>query len=137
MKANIFHIQGNDTIQCIQDHFRSLFPSMQISFFQDPEKSKQTDQCVMFSPNVKVNGINPLVKDLAIEITPNMRVVDLEKIIRSLGLYVQISCRIANRPSPDTSVSNWLLRDIYGIGEFKDSNITGKKPFISSKGILL
>jgi len=91
----------------------------------------------MFSPNVKVNGINPLVKDLAIEITPNMRVVDFEKIIRSLGLYVQISCRIANRPSPGTSVSNWLLRDIYGIGELKDSNITDKKPFISSKGILL
>src|SRR5450755_3678225 len=115
MKANIFHIQGNDTIQCIQNHFSGLFPSMQISFSQDPEKSKQTDQCVMFSPNVKVNGINPLVNDLAIEITPNMRVADFEKIIKSMGLHVQISCRIVNRRLPDSSVSKWLLKDVYSI----------------------
>jgi len=115
MKAGIFHIQGNDSIQSVQDHFNSLFPSMQISFFLDPEKSKQTDQCIMYSPNVKVKGINPLVKDLAIEITPNMRVADLEKIIKSMGLHVQISCRIVNRRLPDSSVSNWLLKDVYSI----------------------
>ena len=88
---------------------------MLMSFFRVPEKSKPTDESVMFSPNVQINRINPLVKELAVDITPNMRVSDLENIIKSMGLYVQISCRIINRKLPDFSVSNWLLRDVYGV----------------------
>jgi hypothetical protein len=133
MKANIFHIQGNDSLQSVQNHFKSLFPSMQICFFRDPDKLNKTDQCIMYSPNVLVNGINSNVKDLAIEITPNMRVVDLENIIKSTGLHAQISCRILNRRSPASSVSNWLLRDVYHVDEPYDSNKDGKNSFITSK----
>ena len=124
MKACIFYIQGNDSIQSIQDQFSNLFPSMQMSFFRIPEIFKQTDQCVMYSTNVKMNGINPLVKDLVIDITPDMRVSDLENIIKSMGLYVQISCRAINRRLPDSSVSNWLLRDVYAV----DVPFTSKSP---------
>lgn len=115
MKACIFYIQGNDSVQSIQNQFSNLFPSMQMSFFRIPEIFKQTDQCVMYSTNVKMSGINPHVKDLVIDITPDMRVSDLENIIKSMGLYVQISCRAINRRLPDSSVSNWLLRDVYGV----------------------
>ena len=113
MKACILYIQGNDSIQSIQNQFSNLFPSMQISFFRLPEVFKQTNECVMFSSNLKVNEISPLVKDLVIDITPEMRVSDLENIIKSMGLYVQISCRTIHRKLPDSSVSNWLLRDVY------------------------
>jgi hypothetical protein len=129
MKACIFYIQGNDSVQSIQDQFSNLFPSMQMSFFRVPEIFKQTDQCVMFSPNVKINGINPLVKDLVIDITPDMRVSDLENIIKSMGLYVQISCRTINRRLPDSSVSNWLLRDVYGVDVPFTSNSPVEKRF--------
>jgi hypothetical protein len=132
MKTCIFYIQGSDSIQSIQNHFSNLFPSMQISFFRVPEIFKQTDQCVMFSPNVKVNEINPLVNDLVIDITPNMRVSDLENIIKSMGLYVQISCRNINRRFPDSSVSNWLLRDVYGMDVPFTLNSPGEKRFSSA-----
>jgi hypothetical protein len=115
MKENTFHIHGSDSIRVIQDHFNHLFPSMQISFFLDPAKCKQSDQCILLSSQVKLYEINPVVNDLSIELNPKMRVTDLEKIIKSMGLHVQISCRIANRRSPDTSVSNWLLTDVYGV----------------------
>jgi len=124
MKACIFYIQGNDSVQSIQNQFSNLFPSMQMSFFRIPEIFKQTDQCVMYSTNVKMNGINPIVKDLVIDITPDMRVSDLENIIKSMGLYVQISCRAINRRLPDSSVSNWLLRDVYAV----DVPFTSKSP---------
>ena len=115
MKANIFRIQANDSLQSVQDHFRNLFPSMQICFFRDPVNLKKTDQCIMYSPNVHVNEINSNVMDLAIEVTPGMRVVDLESIIKTMGLHAQVSCRIVNRRFPESSVSNWLLSDVYGV----------------------
>lgn len=125
MKANIFHIQGDDSLQSVQDHFRNLFPSMQICFFRDPVNLNKTDQCIMYSPNVHVNEINSKVKDLAIEVTPEMRVVDLENIIKSMGLHAQVSCRIVNRRLPESSVSNWLLRDVYCVDT---PYISGKLP---------
>lgn len=115
MQSNYFHIRDYDSIQAVQEHFSRLFPSMQISFFRDPDTLSATDPCIMFSPHVKIGGIHPLKKDLVIEITPNMRVVDFENIIRSMGFHVQISCRISNRPLPDGSVSNWLLKDVFGV----------------------
>jgi hypothetical protein len=115
MQANYFHIRDYDSIQAVQDHFSRLFPSMQISFFRDPDELRGTDQCIMFSPTVKISGIHPLEKELVIEITPKMRVIDFENIIHSLGYHVQISCRISKRPLSDVSVSNWLLKDVYGV----------------------
>jgi hypothetical protein len=132
MKACIFYIQGNDSVQSIQNQFSNLFPSMQMSFFRISEIFKQTDQSVMFSTNVKMNGINPLVKNLVIDITPDMRVSDLENIIKSMGLYVQISCRTINRRLPDSSVSNWLLRDVYGVDIPFSSNSPVEKHFSSA-----
>jgi len=132
MKACIFYIQGNDSVQSIQNQFSNLFPSMQMSFFRIPEIFKQTDQCVMYSTNVKMNGINPLVKDLVIDITPDMRVSDLENIIKSMGLYVQISCRAINRRLPDSSVSNWLLRDVYAVDVPFTSNSPVEEQFSSA-----
>jgi hypothetical protein len=132
MKACIFYIQGNDSVQSIQNQFSNLFPSMQMSFFRIPEIFKQTDQCVMYSTNVKMSGINPHVKDLVIDITPDMRVSDLENIIKSMGLYVQISCRAINRRLPDSSVSNWLLRDVYGVDIPFTSNSPVEEQFSSA-----
>jgi len=132
MKACIFYIQGNDSVQSIQNQFSNLFPSMQMSFFRIPEIFKQTDQCVMYSTNVKMSGINPHVKDLVIDITPDMRVSDLENIIKSMGLYVQISCRAINRRLPDSSVSNWLLRDVYGVDIPFTSNSPVEEHFSSA-----
>ncbi len=130
MKANTFHIKGGDSVQIIQDRFNRLFPSMQISFFRDPANSKLSDQCIMLASNVKINEINATVKDLSIEISPKMRVSDFEKMVKSMGLHVQISCRIANRKLPDSSVSNWLLKDVYGVDI---PNIANKPTFVSSK----
>jgi hypothetical protein len=115
MKAIIFHIQESDSIQSVQHRFGALFPSMQISFFRDPDKLRQTDQCIMYSGNTAVGEINPGIKDLVIEITPSMRVTDFENKIRQQGLHAQISCRIIDRRAPDSSVSNWFLNDVYGV----------------------
>jgi hypothetical protein len=127
MKSTIFHIQGNDSIQSVQHRFGALFPSMQISFFKDPDISKKSDQCILFSENVKINEINRGVRDLTIEITPDMRVIDLENKIKLRGLHAEISCRIKDRLSSDSSVCNWLLNDVYDVDNPLSVNTTNNR----------
>lgn len=133
MKAIIFHIQNRDSLQSIEHRFGALFPAMQISFFRDPDKLRQSDQCITYSANVLIGEINPEIKDLTIEITPTMRVIDFEKKIRLHGLHAQISCRIKDRRAPESSVSNWLLNDVYGVDNPLLFNTTVKQQSIKSK----
>ena len=137
MYFNLFPIHPDDLIQTVQERFTKLFPSMQISFFRDTENLKNTNQSILLCPKTRLNEINPAIRDIAIEIKTGMRVSDLEKIIKSLGLHAQISCRIRDRRFPESSVSGWLLKDVYETESTAILNTINKKTFVPSNGILL
>jgi hypothetical protein len=133
MHFNLFPVHPDDSIKMVQERFNKLFPSMQISFFHDPESSKKTDQSIMLCPESRLYEINSAIRDTAIEIKVGMRVTDLEKIIKSLGLHAQISCRIRDRRFPESSVSRWLLQDLYEMESPFLSGTINKKTFVPSE----
>jgi hypothetical protein len=133
MHINFLLINPDDTIKMVQERFNKLFPSMQISFFHDPKNSKKTDQSIVLCPESRLNEINSAFSNTAIEIRDGMRVTDLEKIIKSLGLHSQISCRIRDRRFPESSVSGWLLQDVYEMESPFLSDTFNKNTFAPSK----
>jgi hypothetical protein len=121
MKKIQFHINREDSIQRVRENFSLLYPSLRINFFNNPEKTRSTDPCVMFSPACRIQDINRYCKDGYIEITDGMTVSELENDIRNIfGLHAEISGKIDNRKPMSTQTGNWLLKDNYA-GEIYNS----------------
>jgi|GEM_PF-2282457 len=95
MNKKNFYFCCHDTIAEIQSSFAHFYPSLEIHFFSNSEKSQPDNAWVMLSPEVKIRDISPVSQDGCVELNDKMTISDLEKSIQDqFKLHVEILPRI-------------------------------------------
>ncbi len=95
MNRTNFYFCCNDTIAEVQSSFSHFYPSLEINFFSNNEKTQPDNAWVMLSPEVKIRDISPESQDGHIELNDKMTITDLENSIQDhFKLHVEISPRV-------------------------------------------
>lgn len=91
MNKTNFYICCNDTIAEIKGRFSQFYPSFEINFFSNNEKTQSNNSCVLFSPEVRIRDINPDCPNGYIELNDKMTMDELENLIHDrFGLHAEI-----------------------------------------------
>jgi hypothetical protein len=110
MKKTNFYFCCQDTIAEIQSSFSHYYPSLEINFFSNSEKTQPDNAWIMLSPEVKISDISPESRDGCIELNDKMTIPDLENSIQDhFKLHVEISPRIGkpNFAFSQAGITQW------------------------------
>jgi len=92
MNKTNFYICFSDTIAEIQSSFSHFYPSLEINFFSNNEKTQSNNGWVMLSPEVKIRDISPDCREGCIALNDRMTITDLENSINDhFKLHAEIS----------------------------------------------
>jgi hypothetical protein len=98
MNRTNFYLSRNDTIAEIQSSFSQFYPSLEIKFFSNNEKTPSNDAWVKLSPEVKIRDISPDGRDGCIEINDRITLADMENSMNDhFKLHVEISPLMGKR----------------------------------------
>src|ERR1035438_723631 len=92
MKSRRFYIWKDDSIKNVQDKFSELFPQFFLKIFINNYRSNYCrPEVIVFRNDVKMDEINPGIKEGSFLIRENMSVSELKEIFYNrFGLEVQI-----------------------------------------------
>jgi hypothetical protein len=108
------NISGANAVKELQDQFSSLFPFLRINFFKRGRVVDKVpaERVILFSQDVKLNDINPGMRDGDLEFSEATRVSELENMFNEkFGLSIQVLRKSGNLWLDTSRTKSWTLKE--------------------------